>query len=82
MMLQNYDSQINPPNGCQQLADWEVRFEIVKQNKHRTQFKTPPISWIVVTLPATEVLGLSGFSTLTRGEHRMTIGRSQAYKIL
>ena len=67
MILQNYDRQINPPNDCQQLADWEVRFEIMKQSKHRTQFNTPTISWIVVTLLASEVLGLSDFSTLTEG---------------
>jgi hypothetical protein len=54
----------NPPNDCQQLADWEVRLkEKMKHCKQRTQFNTPTTSWIVVTLPVVEVLGLSGLST-------------------
>ena len=35
----------------------------MKHSKHRTQFNTPTISWIVVTLPTKEALGLSGLST-------------------
>jgi len=84
-MLRNYDNRITLEKSSQRLpaVSWlggAVR-EMMKQDKHRTQFNTPTISGIVVTHLGTAVLGLSGVSTLKRGESRWKSEKLESLQI-